>query len=64
MQGSMYTECLILYGKKIIKNKYYILPNKKEIRFVKKRIKFCGVNTLGEYVTAKAGMHDSMIVIF
>ena len=43
---------------------HYILPNKKEIRFVYKRIKFKGVNTLGQYVEDKAGMHDSMIVIF
>jgi site-specific DNA-methyltransferase (adenine-specific) len=42
----------------------FILPNKKEIRFIKKRIKFCGVNTKGEFVTSKAGMHDSMIIIF
>ena len=42
----------------------YILPNKSEIRFVEGRIKFKGVNTKGEYVTDKAGMHDSMIVIF
>jgi len=41
----------------------YILPNKKEIRFVKKRIKFIGVNTFGEKVSDKAGMHDSMIII-
>ena len=40
-----------------------ILPNKKEIRFVKGRIKFCGVNTKGEYVTNKSPMHDSMVVI-
>ena len=42
----------------------YIKPNAKEIRFVKGRIKFLGVNTKGEYVTDKAPMHDSMIVIF
>tara|TARA_R100000353_G_scaffold52259_1_gene41620 strand:+ start:484 stop:900 length:417 start_codon:yes stop_codon:yes gene_type:complete len=42
----------------------FILPNKKEIRFIKKRIKFCGVNTKGEFVTNMTGMHDSMIVIF
>ena len=42
----------------------YILPNKKEIRFIKKRIKFIGVNTFGEKVSDKCGMHDSMIVIF
>ena len=41
-----------------------ILPNQKEIRFFKGRIKFCGVNTFGEYVTGKAGMHDSMLVVF
>jgi site-specific DNA-methyltransferase (adenine-specific) len=42
----------------------YILPNKKEIRFIEKRIKFCGINTKGEYVTGKCGMHDSMLVVF
>ena len=41
----------------------YILPNKKEIRFIKKRIKFIGVNTFGEKVSNKCGMHDSMIII-
>jgi hypothetical protein len=34
------------------------------VLFVKGRIKFLGVNTKGEYVTNKAPMHDSMIVIF
>lgn len=42
----------------------YIQPNAKEIRFIKGRIKFLGINTFGEYVTDKAPMHDSMIVIF
>ena len=42
----------------------YILPNKPEIRFVEKRIKFKGVNTFGQFVTDKSGMHDSMLVIF
>ena len=42
----------------------YILPNAKDIRFVKGRIRFLGVNTKGEYVTKKTPMHDSMIVIF
>lgn len=42
----------------------HILPNQKEIRFIKGRIKFLGINTKGEYVTNKAPMHDSMIVIF
>ena len=42
----------------------HILPNQKEIRFIDGRIKFCGVNTKGEYVTGKCGMHDSMVVVF
>lgn len=42
----------------------HILPNKKEIRFIKGRIKFSGFNTKGKYVTDKCGMHDSMIVVF
>jgi phage N-6-adenine-methyltransferase len=41
-----------------------IQPNAKEIRFIKGRIKFQGVNTLGQYVTKRDGMHDSMIIIF
>jgi site-specific DNA-methyltransferase (adenine-specific) len=42
----------------------HILPNADDIRFVKGRIKFLGINTKGEYVTNKAPMHDSMVVIF
>lgn len=42
----------------------HILPNAKEIRFLEKRVKFLGTNTKGEYVTNKAPMHDSMIVVF
>ena len=43
----------------------FILPNKRgDIRFVKGRIKFIGVNSFGEFVDNKAPMHDSMIVIF
>ena len=42
----------------------YILPNKKEIRFIKGRVKFVGYNTFGQRVTNRVGMHDSMIVIF
>lgn len=42
----------------------YILPNAKEVKFLKGRVKFLGVNTKGEYVTNKAPMHDSMIVVF
>lgn len=41
-----------------------IKPNAKEIRFVRGRIKFVGVNTFGVKVSDKCGMHDSMIVIF
>lgn len=41
----------------------HIQPNAKEIRFIRGRIKFLGINTKGEYVTNKAPMHDSMIVI-
>lgn len=42
----------------------FILPENPEIRFVKGRIAFQGVNTKGEFVTKNKGMHDSMIVIF
>ena len=40
-----------------------IYPNC-EIRFLKGRVKFEGVNTKGQLVTTKCGMHDSMICIF
>ena len=40
-----------------------IKPNAKEIRFLKGRVKFIGVNTYGENVSNKCGMHDSMIII-
>lgn len=42
----------------------YILPNTKEIRFIKGRIKFSWWNTKWEWVENKCWMHDSMIVIF
>lgn len=42
----------------------FIKPNAKEIRFIRGRIRFLGTNTKGEYVTNKAPMHDSMLVIF
>jgi site-specific DNA-methyltransferase (adenine-specific) len=42
----------------------HILPNKKEIRFIRGRVKFIGINTKGEKVANNSGMHDSMIVIF
>lgn len=41
-----------------------IQPNATEIRFIRGRIKFHGVNTFGIHVTDVAGMHDSMVVIF
>ena len=40
-----------------------IYPNA-EIRFIKGRIKFKGINSKGEYVENKTGQHDSMLVIF
>ena len=40
-----------------------ILPHA-EIRFLKGRIAFKGLNTKGEYTTTNKGKHDSMIVIF
>jgi len=57
----------------------HIKPNAKEIRFVRGRIKFIGINAKVEYVNwdywkrcapigvkqvSNSGMHDSMIVIF
>jgi hypothetical protein len=42
----------------------HILPNKKEIKFIRRRLKFSGYNTKGEFVNNKCGMHDSMLVIF
>lgn len=41
-----------------------ILPNAKEIRFIKGRIKFKGVNTKGEYVENATPIHDSMVIVF
>ncbi len=40
-----------------------ILPNARDIRFLRGRVKFEGINTKGERVTNKCGMHDSMIII-
>jgi hypothetical protein len=42
----------------------FIVPNMTDIEFVRKRIRFEGVNTKGESVSNKCGMHDSMIVVF
>jgi len=41
-----------------------IQPNATEIRFLRGRVKFIGVNTAGVKVSNKCGMHDSMVVIF
>ena len=41
-----------------------IKPNAAEIRFLRGRVKFQGINTKGERVSNRAGMHDSMIVVF
>lgn len=42
----------------------WVIPNSKEIRYVRGRVNFSGYNTKGEFVTKRKGMHDSMIVIF
>lgn len=42
----------------------YILPNATDVRFIRGRIKFRGVDTFGNFVTDKCGMHDSMVVVF
>ena len=43
----------------------FIKPNAKEIRFVRGRISFEGINTFGQKVGKGSDpMHDSMIVIF
>lgn len=41
-----------------------VIYHNAEIRFLKGRVKFEGVNTFGELVKNKCGMHDSMVVIF
>jgi site-specific DNA-methyltransferase (adenine-specific) len=41
-----------------------IKPNANEIRFIKGRIKFIGINTKGELVDNKSPMNDSMIIVF
>jgi len=42
----------------------HIVPNAKEIRFLRGRVKFKGINTQGVYVTNNCGMSGSMIVVF
>lgn len=41
-----------------------LIYKKAEIRFLKGRVKFEGINTFGQKVSNKCGMHDSMIVIY
>ena len=41
-----------------------ILNCAKEIRYIRGRVKFEGINTKGEFVNDKTPMHDSMIVVF
>jgi site-specific DNA-methyltransferase (adenine-specific) len=56
--------CLLPVSTSTILFHEHIQPNASEIRFLKGRVRFIGVNTFGEKVSNKAGMHDSMIVIF
>ena len=41
----------------------HIHTNAEEIRFVKGRLKFTGLNSFGEKVSTKAGMFDSKVVV-
>ncbi len=41
----------------------FIKPNAKEIRFLRGRLAFKGINTKGEKVDNVKSMHDSMIVV-
>ena len=48
-------------------NKFFhekILTNVKEIRFVKGRVKFIGINKKGEFENKQNPRHDSMLLIF
>jgi len=42
----------------------HILPNHKEIRYIKKRLRFSGYNNEGLYIEGVDAMQDHMIVIF
>ncbi|CAK0753817.1 Adenine methyltransferase [Gammaproteobacteria bacterium] len=41
-----------------------ILPAAHEIRFIRKRVRFKGINTKGVLSEKENGMHDSMVVVF
>lgn len=41
----------------------HILPNAKDIRFLKGRVRFKGYNTKGEYVTNNCGLMGSMVIV-
>ena len=56
--------CLLPVSTSTILFHEHIQPNASDIRFLKGRVRFIGINTFGEKVHNKAGMHDSMIVIF
>jgi hypothetical protein len=60
--------CLLPVSTSTILFHDFIKPNAKEIRFVRKRLLFKGINTFGQKVdhTVKGArpMHDSMIVVF
>jgi hypothetical protein len=40
------------------------IDRKAEVRFIRRRLKFKGINTKGELVENKCGQHDSMLVIY
>ena len=41
-----------------------VIYHNAEIRFLKGRVKFIGINTKGEKVSTKCGMHDTFLIIF
>ena len=57
--------CVLLIPASVSTKQFHelILPFA-EIRFIKGRVAFKGVNTKGEYTETNKGKHDSMIVIF
>jgi hypothetical protein len=57
--------CVLLIPASVSTKSFHdlILPHA-EVRFLKGRVAFEGVNTKGERVTTGKGKHDSMVVIF